>query len=1273
MKKILYVILIGFTFLLASCGESLTDLPTDVPSLSLIGDASLIIEEGEPFIDPGVTIVGDFDLEVTTVSNVDVNTLGTYKITYTIEHNEISYDIVRTVVVVDGILISLDLEITDLSVTDGEASFTVNVNDTEDIILNAFVVIYSGDVIVTSYPFTGGTKTITYDDFLANTTYRIVLEGQYKVGVETRELNGYFIEFTTSDFTVAIPEIMLTGDKDTYVNVYEEFSDPGATVSGLFDLEITTVSTVDSYMLGDYMITYSVDYMGETYSVVRNVHVIDFQSLLGAMNILYTRSNIEFTSFDAFISIEDPNEYLKELKIVLTLDDNVIKESDINNGDNYLYFTDLEEGTEYTLTLEGTYNDGSVSLELVGYYYTITTKLDVQPTISLISSEAQPREYSVTVSVVDPYEKAGTIQVALLQDGELFDNESLILGSNEISFTSLAENTEYVLQLSYTYYDEDSNYIVVEEILETITTPGIPMPSITSDSCTAFTTTVECSMVIDETGFSDVTIYYSIFIGYHVQASLSLENGETDLVFENLVDNQEYTMKISTTYTDDATGVTYMYERIKIFTLTTEEIVTFTAPTVENLVVTPSFIDGKLSITVGFDLLDPDETIGDWMYFYLGSKNEIPVVGHNEYTYTGYAIYENTEYIVKVKANYDTSAEETLYQEELIVYEFITPIQMTVDSFTAADSYFVGDNVVLVVELDNTIDKDIDYVTINGVQYDTYMFPSNLNKLYIDMGVITFACTMDYVLSTVTVTMVDDTSFDIVQNETVTVIIHEPGTFVPDDATVKVLELTVNNNTMLVTDGIDNHKIISIVVENEFNLPITKIKIDGTYYLDTEFTLNNNVITVSVPINRGYNDYKLFDLEFTRNNYSYHAVVARASTVYVYGYESADIVSITSVAQFLAMDGTSGTYYRLDADLDFSGVTVNPLGDWQDKFGGCFDGNGHTLENIYMTTTLENQVNGTYFGLFGWSTAYLYDITINNIDIMVTSDASRSLYVGTLAGRSSGPVIDVSVIGDSSITINGITSEYVGGLIGLQEQDVTNLYAHVDINIDELEIDTVVDGTYTSVAVGGLLGGSRYGDVNSSHSSGEITIININRGINFVGGLVGDYLAGEANVYISNSYSTVNIDVENTYYGRTGGLVGRALYSSDDSGILDSYSSGTVSSSAGKLGGLVGEAYCTIYNSFSTSTITSTNASIGMLIGLGNQYRIFNSYKYDGQIVTRNGIIIEYGNDFQFDLITASSNQFDDVNFYYDHLGWSSYFYNFTNLDVEAVKLPILN
>ena len=59
-------------------------LDTVAPVITLLGDNPMIVEQGETFTDPGATVTDnvDTDLTVTVTGEVDVNTLGTYTLTY---------------------------------------------------------------------------------------------------------------------------------------------------------------------------------------------------------------------------------------------------------------------------------------------------------------------------------------------------------------------------------------------------------------------------------------------------------------------------------------------------------------------------------------------------------------------------------------------------------------------------------------------------------------------------------------------------------------------------------------------------------------------------------------------------------------------------------------------------------------------------------------------------------------------------------------------------------------------------------------------------------------------------------------------------------------------------------------------------------------------------------------------------------------------------------------------------------------------------------------
>jgi len=77
MKHKFKIVLIFFTFfLLVGCDNVPEDIITQIedalPSITIVGDELIIVEQYTTFTDPGVDVPGDFDLEVTTVTDLDI-------------------------------------------------------------------------------------------------------------------------------------------------------------------------------------------------------------------------------------------------------------------------------------------------------------------------------------------------------------------------------------------------------------------------------------------------------------------------------------------------------------------------------------------------------------------------------------------------------------------------------------------------------------------------------------------------------------------------------------------------------------------------------------------------------------------------------------------------------------------------------------------------------------------------------------------------------------------------------------------------------------------------------------------------------------------------------------------------------------------------------------------------------------------------------------------------------------------------------------------------
>ncbi len=225
-----------------------------------------------------------------------------------------------------------------------------------------------------------------------------------------------------------------------------------------------------------------------------------------------------------------------------------------------------------------------------------------------------------------------------------------------------------------------------------------------------------------------------------------------------------------------------------------------------------------------------------------------------------------------------------------------------------------------------------------------------------------------------------------------------------------------------------------------------------------------------------------------------------------------------------------GYYFKQTADIDMSNYLWNAgIGDDTIPFRGTFDGNGHTISGLTITST------GNNVGVFGVA----YDDTLIGITLTGLSVAGNQR-VGGLVGKKEGGVIeDVSVTG----TVTGASA--VGGLIG---------------QVDD-SADTTVRASFTagSVLVTGF---------------GEHT-----------GGLVGNVHPYSRTLSIMDSYSATTV----TGYTKVGGLIGTYVDEavSEQLVITDSYARGSVSGSF-DTGGLIGCLYDYVMSYQCDQSLTGT-------------------------------------------------------------------------------------
>ena len=214
----------------------------------------------------------------------------------------------------------------------------------------------------------------------------------------------------------------------------------------------------------------------------------------------------------------------------------------------------------------------------------------------------------------------------------------------------------------------------------------------------------------------------------------------------------------------------------------------------------------------------------------------------------------------------------------------------------------------------------------------------------------------------------------------------------------------------------------------------------------------------------------------------------------------------------LVNGGKTDINITLDKDIDLTGKEWTPIGTgYSNKYTGTFDGGGHTIKGLTVTT------NDQFVGLFG---SIGYAGTVKNVmmeDVQITSNRSSG-FAGGVAGYSDGTIENCSVSGSVSGTV------YVGGVVGVQ----------IGGSITGCSSSATVKGT---VDVGGVAGQTNSSaTLTACYATGNVTI-EINPAKNIAGGSLVGMNAGSS---LLACYATGNVTStgSSTGYMHIGGFLG---------------------------------------------------------------------------------------------------------------------------------------
>ncbi|AQT70064.1 GLUG domain protein [Anaerohalosphaera lusitana] len=348
-----------------------------------------------------------------------------------------------------------------------------------------------------------------------------------------------------------------------------------------------------------------------------------------------------------------------------------------------------------------------------------------------------------------------------------------------------------------------------------------------------------------------------------------------------------------------------------------------------------------------------------------------------------------------------------------------------------------------------------------------------------------------------------------------------------------------------------------------------------------------------------------------------------------------DPYRITSLADFDQFAGNSDywdDWIRLDCDLNLTGkqystAVISPDTSTNDfyqgtTFSGNFNGNGHSIMNLYIdagTTT-----NG-YLGLFGQigPNGVVENLSLENyVYSNCGTSTSGAFYIGALAGENMGTVKNCDIVG----VVDARYCGYIGGVVGQNTSGkITDVAVYVNIQVEDysgfvggiagvngsLDLNATItkckssgtiQGAYDTNYMGGIVGTNwNYQELAYSIISNCESTCFITCGDNsdYLGGVVGHNWQNMA----SCAYSYANGDVKS---GAGSKYIGGLCGANDEGLIFDCYATGYVEG-YDRIGGLCGyNIRSGIYNCYSIGPIsgtTNTGGFCGRQYGAGSEMR----------------------------------------------------------------------
>ena len=215
----------------------------------------------------------------------------------------------------------------------------------------------------------------------------------------------------------------------------------------------------------------------------------------------------------------------------------------------------------------------------------------------------------------------------------------------------------------------------------------------------------------------------------------------------------------------------------------------------------------------------------------------------------------------------------------------------------------------------------------------------------------------------------------------------------------------------------------------------------------------------------------------------------------------------------------------LDSDIDFNGFSMPVIGSAISKyFNGIFDGQGHTISNLNISSS-----DSQYVGLFGHSERGTFKNVVFDESCSFTStyDSSNTVYIGSILGHCYSDFSSLcnieGTVNMGSVTFNGNTqiNLYAGGIVGYLPSQYTQTFLKNCVNYGNVWNTGLV---HNSGYLGGIAG--------YCQGSGPSTKLSIQNCANY-GALENKNTSSTQNFYIGGTvgYAYYYVHIENCMSG----------------------------------------------------------------------------------------------------------------------------------------------